>query len=345
MEKTVEELFLDFTICLPPGLLKQMKRQKQRSDYHPEGNVFNHTRLVFQFIYEQYDKYFFNNEIILNSLFIASIFHDMGKLMTTFLNKEEILVSYNHSIVSLHYLDQYLHLYDNSFSYNKELIYFLVKNHTKAHYFFEMKKSKKEELQKTGFLEYLLFFQKADVLSKKIVFIQNKTVIFLCGIPGSGKTTYATNFLLKKNKVIILSSDDIRKELTGSINNQNYNNEVFEILTERLYNFSRDESNQYDYIIVDTTNTLAKNRNKDLKLLPVTCKTELHILLCEKETARTRIQKDLEEGKDRSNAPDYVINKMYDNYFIDSEYLKYEIFDEIKYYTAEDIKKDIIKAK
>lgn len=51
----------------------------------------------------------------------------------------------------------------------------------------------------------------------------------LVGLPASGKSTYAKK-LSKKENAIILSSDELRKELFGNINNQNHNAEVFKEL-------------------------------------------------------------------------------------------------------------------
>lgn len=56
--------------------------------------------------------------------------------------------------------------------------------------------------------------------------------IMLVGLPGSGKSTYAEK--LKKEGYMIHSSDAIREELTGDINSQDNNPEVFGVLHKRV---------------------------------------------------------------------------------------------------------------
>ena len=54
----------------------------------------------------------------------------------------------------------------------------------------------------------------------------------MIGIPGSGKSSYATKYLLTNNSVY-LSSDDIRIELYG-FEDQTHNTEVFERMKREM---------------------------------------------------------------------------------------------------------------
>ena len=56
---------------------------------------------------------------------------------------------------------------------------------------------------------------------------QTKKLIILCGIPGSGKTTYAKKYIENNANTIHLSSDAIRKELYGDESVQGNPGEVF----------------------------------------------------------------------------------------------------------------------
>lgn len=87
-----------------------------------------------------------------------------------------------------------------------------------------------------------------------------KHLIALCAIAGAGKSTYAKHYKMnhKDENVFIVSSDEIRKELTGVYNNLNYEKEVWEIYFKRI-NILRD-SNSDCTIIADSTNILNKHR-------------------------------------------------------------------------------------
>ena len=83
------------------------------------------------------------------------------------------------------------------------------------------------------------------------------TLIMMVGLPGSGKTTKA--YKLSCDYVCpVISSDEIRKEITGSEDNQECNEEVFKILHQRvkdklLYNKSQT-------VIYDACNISYKKR-------------------------------------------------------------------------------------
>lgn len=88
--------------------------------------------------------------------------------------------------------------------------------------------------------------------------------VMLCGLPGSGKSTYAEK--LKEDDVIIHSSDAIREEL-GDINDQSKNEEVFRILHKRI----KDDLKSGKSVAYDATNLNRKRRIsflKELKNIP-----------------------------------------------------------------------------
>ena len=55
------------------------------------------------------------------------------------------------------------------------------------------------------------------------------SLIELIGVSGSGKSTWIKNNKSKWNKTVVISPDEIRKELTGNISDQSKNKEVFEL--------------------------------------------------------------------------------------------------------------------
>lgn len=82
------------------------------------------------------------------------------------------------------------------------------------------------------------------------------TLYVFCGLPGCGKSTYANSLVEYGNNVYIASSDNLREELYGDINDQLHNAEVFQELYKRA---SYHLENGTD-VIIDATNTTIKSR-------------------------------------------------------------------------------------
>ena len=80
-------------------------------------------------------------------------------------------------------------------------------------------------------------------------------LIMMCGLPGSGKSTYAKN-----TGYIVCSSDDIREEF-GLQHSKEDNNRVFQILHRRIKSLLLDGKN----VVYDATNISMKQRVGFLK--------------------------------------------------------------------------------
>lgn len=141
-------------------------------------------------------------------------------------------------------------------------------------------------------------------------------VVMLCGLPASGKSYYAKQLSDKYNAVII-SSDELRKELFNNINEQNKNNEVFIELRKRVKENILKNIN----IIVDSTNLNYKKRKALLdELKKFNIQKECYLIA-------TPYDKCLEQNKQRERkVPEWVLERMYKSIFIPQ---KYEGFDEI----------------
>jgi len=99
-------------------------------------------------------------------------------------------------------------------------------------------------------------------------------VIFLVGLPGSGKSHYAEQ-LAKQERAIILSSDSIRHELFGGSSKQKKTAFLFRKLYERLYKLVERGEN----VIVDATNIERDKRIKSLqKMRHFSVQKEAHFL-------------------------------------------------------------------
>ena len=56
----------------------------------------------------------------------------------------------------------------------------------------------------------------------------------MVGLSGSGKSTIAKEIAVMEENTIIVSSDAIREELTGKVEDQTKNDEVFKIFHKRI---------------------------------------------------------------------------------------------------------------
>ena len=127
----------------------------------------------------------------------------------------------------------------------------------------------------------------------------------LVGLPGSGKSTLAQNIKNNNPNTIICSSDAIRKEIFGDINNQEHNDEVFKILHKNI----KENLKQGINVVMDATNLNSKRRRtilSELKNIPC-IKECLIVAIPFSECCRNN---ELRERK----VPDIVMRKMYLNW-------------------------------
>ena len=83
----------------------------------------------------------------------------------------------------------------------------------------------------------------------------DSTLIMMVGISGSGKSTKAQE-LSQLYNAKIYSSDELRQELYGDVNNQEHNQELFMELHKRMVNDLKNNKS----VIYDATNLSLKNR-------------------------------------------------------------------------------------
>lgn len=159
----------------------------------------------------------------------------------------------------------------------------------------------------------------ANIDDNNISVFNNSLYIFI-GIPCSGKSTYAKILLSKKTGIVVISTDELRKELTGTYKfSQQSNNLVFTIAKERINSAL---SQGFD-VVFDATNTNSKYRQdiiriakkNDSKAIAVIFKTPLNVCL-----ERNRMR------PFERNVPEEVIIAMSQ---YDCKVLKFEGFEEI----------------
>lgn len=141
-------------------------------------------------------------------------------------------------------------------------------------------------------------------------------LIMLIGLPASGKSTYAEK--LRKDGYHIHSSDAIREELTGDVNSQDKNTDVFSELHKRVKN---DLQNGIS-CVYDATNMSMKRRKAFLdEIKKFDCKKTCILFVVPVEVCKERNQ-----HRERK-VPDSVFDKMLKQF--QCPYY-YEGWDEIK---------------
>ena len=98
----------------------------------------------------------------------------------------------------------------------------------------------------------------------------------MVGLSGSGKSTIAKEIEYsicmsspkydeygRADKVVLISSDDIRAEILGDVNDQSQNDKVF----SHVHKLIKQAVKDYNHIIVDATNITIKNRRALLNCL------------------------------------------------------------------------------
>lgn len=141
-------------------------------------------------------------------------------------------------------------------------------------------------------------------------------LFMLVGLPASGKTTCGKR-LAEVEDALIVSSDEIRKELLGNQNDQTKNEEIFKEVESRIINGLKEKN-----VIYDATNINYKRRMAFLQKIKDVEKIALLIA--------TPYDECIERNNKRERkVPEDVIKRMYYNFYIPQYY---EGFDEIRIY-------------
>jgi predicted kinase len=147
-------------------------------------------------------------------------------------------------------------------------------------------------------------------------------LIMMVGIPGSGKTSWIAEN--KPENAVIISPDDIRKELSGNISDQTQNAKVWFLAKERTIEALKAGKD----VILDATNVATKSRKRFLQGLPPH-KLQAKRFEADPEETHARIRKQIEEGIERSDVPHGAIIRMNDQFSKEStpEKLQQEGFE------------------
>lgn len=133
------------------------------------------------------------------------------------------------------------------------------------------------------------------------------------GLPGSGKSHWASEQDAK-----VVSSDAIREELFGDVNDQNHNNEVFNEVHNRIQNYLKQRFN----VVYDATNLSSKRRKGFLNTVPKFVRKVAVVFCTDYDICLKR-----NAERDR-HVPEEVIERMYKRLTLPTHL---EGFDQIEY--------------
>lgn len=125
--------------------------------------------------------------------------------------------------------------------------------------------------------------------------------LMMVGIPASGKSTFAKKLIEDRDDIVYLSSDELRQELLGNINDQSKNSEIFVEMNKR----TKEALKEGKHVIYDATNINRKRRRGLLQQLPKNVEKTVYYMDIE--------YKDIvKQNQERERVvPQHIIDKMY----------------------------------
>jgi hypothetical protein len=129
----------------------RLKKVPQSYNWHPEGNVETHTRIVLRRC-----SWFENIDLV-----ITAFFHDLGKVDTTKPNGKGGFSAHGHEDISAD-LVRYNRDWIKDLGGDPQKVEWLVKNHMRVKYFDEMKQKKRKELINSPWFSELMEFKACD---------------------------------------------------------------------------------------------------------------------------------------------------------------------------------------
>lgn len=145
----------------------------------------------------------------------------------------------------------------------------------------------------------------------------------MCGIPGSGKSTFAKNSLMNEHTIYV-SRDEIRFSVVKP--EEEYfskENLVFKIFVDKI---NEGLSNGYD-VIADATHLNRRSRCKLLSRI----KSNITVAVIMRTPVEECLKRNENRKGTRSYVPREVIRRMYEQFEEPTSYEKEKYFDEIKY--------------
>lgn len=156
------------------------------------------------------------------------------------------------------------------------------------------------------------------------IIIRMATFILLSAIPGSGKSTWAHRYQKEHPHTHIVSSDEIRKRLTGEVANFSKETEVWKTFIDTINNYGAKEDDCT--VIADSTNLTNYYRKFYHDATPIFKKHVLVVFnipydICLKQNTMREAEKivpvaAMERLKSQFEPPNEEITSLYDEYLV-----------------------------
>jgi len=272
----------------------------QGLNHHPEFDAFYHTYYVVMAVWK----------LKRPDLLEAAFLHDYGKGTKTNVGNDRIY-AFGHPKESIKYLESIKNRIKHY-----DLTYRMIDKHmdlNPGHKKLQDDPDLDDFITADKVISKQLYLKESDwsdrlknVIKEKWVYFKqrhsSKKVYVMVGISGSGKSRYLKNVDPK----YIVSPDDIRRELTGDVSDQSMNAEVWPTAKIRMKVALR----RYGKVYLDATNVNKWLRVEFMADFNGAQKIAV-VFESDVETSLERVNKDIENGVDRSVVPESIIRKQY----------------------------------
>lgn len=150
-----------------------------------------------------------------------------------------------------------------------------------------------------------------------------KTLIMLSGIPASGKSTWAKNYQREHPNTFIISSDDVRVDVTGDYQDHSQQDKVWAEYSKRIHECAKNEDCT---VILDALNDIDVIREKYVRDNPEFSSYKLVIFPFNKERSIALNNQRFMPYR----VPDDILITLIDKYQ-DPSFETKKLFDEIEY--------------
>ncbi len=175
------------------NIILDLKNYEQREDKHPEGNVFNHTKICVEKAIKTKDI----------DLIVAALFHDIGKNKTWGIHpKLGFITYYNHEKESVKIVKKHKSIITEILGADYGAVYFIVKNHMRAKNFRDMRDAKKNKLKESKYFDKLMIFVKEiDNQGDEMKIKANRKIEYCCNALARIYGNVSTALLLEDGNI------------------------------------------------------------------------------------------------------------------------------------------------
>jgi len=156
--KTFDEIFDVLPLELQITMTK-LKSNPERLDFHPEGNTYDHIKIVTERLIQTGDI----------NLIMSGVFHDIGKLTTTKTNpKTGMPCAFGHEVASSKVVKKHAD-FITEMGGDVEEVFEIVINHMKVKQMAKMRTVKQNALRELKTFPKLEVFTRADSMLKEFI--------------------------------------------------------------------------------------------------------------------------------------------------------------------------------